>query len=116
MFLLSFDRFNPSGVDPSGPDLKIAWRVRWVVDVQRLLVIYVPDVCCTVSHLWFLHLVKNFHPTLDIAKLYRILFVARVPEESAKRVREDAGRLATIDYTKCHTRRGSLYVIVLHVS
>ena len=44
MFVLSWDRFNPAGVDPTGPEVKIAWRVRWMVDVQRLLVVYVPDV------------------------------------------------------------------------
>jgi hypothetical protein len=44
MFVLSWDRFNPAGVDPTGPEVKIAWRVRWMMDVQRLLVVYVPDV------------------------------------------------------------------------
>jgi len=44
MFSMSYDRFDPEGVDPSGPEIKIAWRTRWMIDVQHLLIVYVPDV------------------------------------------------------------------------
>lgn len=44
MFSMAYDRFDPAGVDPAGPEIKIAWRTRWVVDVQHLLIVYMPDV------------------------------------------------------------------------